>query len=170
MKQKESKVRILSIDPGYDRCGVAIIDVEHGKTNLVFSGCAQTSRKNSELQRLQSIGSYITTCLETYTPDESAIEKLFFTNNQQTAMLVAQAVGVIKFIIESKKTPLFEYTPMEVKVAVSGHGRASKEDVHQMVTKLIHLPTKKMLDDEVDAIAVGLTHEASRRSVNKFPL
>lgn len=159
-------MKILSIDPGYDRVGVAVIEkTPKGKEFLVYSGCITTSAKFPLRERIFAVGSEISLLIKKYKPESMALEKLYFTTNQKTAMGVSEARGVIIYEASRAGIPIFEYTPMQIKVAVAGHGHAGKEDVRKMVHKLIDVPQGMRLDDEIDAIAVGLTcfaHEKFR--------
>jgi crossover junction endodeoxyribonuclease RuvC len=165
MRVVNTSYTVLSVDPGYERLGVAVLIKENGKEKLVFSECLQSSKKDTDGVRLQTIGLLFKKIIENYKPDAVAMEKIFFTTNQTTGILVASMSGVIKFLATEAGVPVFEYTPTGVKMAIASHGRATKEDVHQMVSKLVILPEKKRLDDEIDAIAVGLTHLARARLV-----
>lgn len=165
MKVVNTPHTVLSVDPGYERLGVAVIKKENGKEHLLFSDCLQSSKKDTDGVRLQTIGVLFKAILEEYKPDAVAMEKIFFTTNQTTGILVASMSGVIKFLATEAGVPVFEYTPTGVKMALASHGRASKEDVHYMVERLLILSDKKRLDDEVDAIAVGLTHLAHARLI-----
>lgn len=152
-------MRILAIDPGYERIGIAILEKERGqKEFLVYSDCFKTSAKLSFAERLGMIGAEIARIVTKYKPEALAIEKLYFAKNQTTAMGVAEARGVIIYEASQAGLQVYEYTPMEIKVAVTGYGKATKNDVLAMTGKLIVLPNvKKVIDDEIDAIAIGLT-------------
>ena len=163
MKVINTSYTVVSVDPGYERLGVAVVKKENGKEYLLFSDCFISSKKDTDATRLYTIGTLFKKLLKEYRPDAVALEKIFFTTNQTTGILVANMSGVIKFLSKEMDIPVFEYTPTGVKMAMASHGRASKEDVHQMVSKFIVLPSKKRLDDEIDAIAVGLTHLAHAR-------
>lgn len=168
-------MKILSIDPGYERLGVAVIETKSAgqkKETLLFSDCITTSPKLPHHRRLLLIGEAVAEIIEVWQPEELAIEALFFNDNQKTAILVAQALGVVAYEAARKNIPLFSYTPMQVKVAVTSYGRSSKSQVQNMVERLIDMSATKsaakskkpkILDDEYDAIAIGLTHAASRR-------
>ena len=152
-------MKLLAIDPGYERVGIAIIEKENkGKENLVYSECFKTDAKLPFIERLLALGTEIARVIKKYKPDGLAIEKLYMTTNQKTAMQVAEARGVTIYEASKLGLPIYEYTPMEIKVAVTGYGKATKDDVFFMVKKLIELPdSRKIIDDEIDAIAVGLT-------------
>lgn len=157
-------MRIISIDPGYERLGVAIIEKERNKREeLVFSECFKTSAKLPHSERLTLIGNRIKEVIKKYKPEQMATEKLFFSGNQKTAMLVAEARGVILYSGSSSGLQVFEYTPNEVKIAITGYGRSEKRQIIDMVKKLIDVKKSKESDDEFDAIAIGLTHFAIRR-------
>lgn len=157
-------MRILSIDPGYERLGVAILEKNKGqKEVLVFSECFKTSAKLPHHGRLALIGDRIKEIIKKYKPEQLATEKLFFSGNQKTAMLVAEARGVILYSGSSSGLEIFEYTPNEVKIAITGYGRSEKKQMIDMVKKLIVVDSKKSSDDEFDAIAIGLTHFAIQK-------
>jgi crossover junction endodeoxyribonuclease RuvC len=163
-------VRIISIDPGYDRVGIAILDVLGQKSEYVHSECFTTSKKETLSTRLTHLGERMFEVCKKYKPEEAALEKLFFANNRTTGVAVAQAVGVITYIVTTKNIPLYEYTPLEVKMAITSYGRAEKQDVHNLLEKLIELPKKKRIDDELDALAIGITHAAYRQGAEKKPV
>jgi len=156
-------MRILAIDPGYDRCGVAILERISGKEVLLFSECIETNRKDELPERLYTIGERILSFIHEFKPEQLAIEKLFFNNNQKTAMGVAEARGMLHFIAKQQGLSVHEYTPAQVKVAVTGSGTADKQQVMFMIGKLVHLEKKVLRDDEFDAIGVGITHLAHVR-------
>ena len=151
-------MRILSIDPGFERVGIAIIEKTFlQKDILVFSECFKTSPKIPFPERLKNVGQEMEDIIRKYEPNFFAIEKLYFTSNQKTVMGVAEARGVMLYIAAKNDLPVYEYTPPQIKVAVTGYGKASKENVMSMVPKLIDIPVKINSDDELDAIAIGLT-------------
>lgn len=157
----EFRNRVIGIDPGYDRLGVAV--VEGG--NLIFSTCIRTDRQSSHAERLKQIADEILEVIAKWQPEALAIEKLFFNQNTTNALKVAEARGVVLQEAAQAGMPVFEYSPQEIKIAVTGYGQADKRSVEVMVRKLIRLPSRKMLDDELDAIAVGITHLASRKPI-----
>lgn len=151
-------MRILSIDPGFERIGIAIIEKTNLKKDvLVYSVCFKTSAKIPFYERLKNIGLEIEKIINEYKPDALAIEKLFFTTNQKTVMGVSEARGVIIYVSSKNNLSIYEYTPPQIKVAVTGYGKASKNMVMSMVLKLIDINKNINSDDEIDAIAVGLT-------------
>lgn len=157
-------VKILGIDPGFDRLGICVIEKDSTKETLLFSTCITTSKKDSFESRLSSIAESLTKILKEYTPSELAIEKLFFTKNQLTAINVAEARGVILYLCHVHGLSVHEYSPPEIKVAVTGYGKATKNDIATMVPKILgKVLEKNLLDDELDAIAIALTHSAHRK-------
>lgn len=159
------RVRILGIDPGFDRLGVSVIDKEGNKETLVFSTCIETSKKDSFGKRLALIGKELQTIITTHAPHEMAIESLFITKNQKTAIMVAEVRGVCIYVASLNNLVMYEYSPPHIKLAITGYGKATKEDISLMVTRILKLsPSKKILDDEMDAIAIALTHSANRQN------
>lgn len=158
------KTIILGIDPGFDRMGMCILQKEGNTESLLYSTCILTDKKGSFESRLGEIGTGLTDVLKKYKPSELAMEKLFFTKNQRTAIQVAEARGVVLYLASTFGLSVFEYSPPQVKLAIAGHGQATKDDISYMVPKILgHALDKKLLDDELDAIAIALTHSASRK-------
>lgn len=162
-------MRIIGIDPGYDRLGIAVIEKNSQKNTLVYSACFNTSPKDSFYARLAQVGTEVGRIIDEYKPSGMAIESLFITKNQKTAMHVAEARGVIAYEAARRSLPIFEYTPGQIKIAVTGYGTSDKEQVTKMIPLLIKMPAtnppKKTLDDEYDAIAVALTCIACERNL-----
>ena len=156
---------ILGIDPGYDRVGIAII-----KDNiLLHSECYSTSPKDTFHIRLKEIGLKIKEIISEYSPEIVAIESLFITKNQKTAMKVAEARGVIAYEASLKDIPIQEFSPPQIKLAVTGHGGSDKAQIIKMIPLLLKIKAKKALDDEYDAIAVAITCQANKMSaINKL--
>ncbi|KKT45260.1 MAG: Crossover junction endodeoxyribonuclease RuvC [Parcubacteria group bacterium GW2011_GWA2_44_15] len=153
-------MRIMAIDPGYEKMGVAVLEKNLGKEVLLFSECFKTSRKDSAQKRLCALGKEIGRIIDEFKPRSLAIEKLFFAGNQKTAMLVSEARGVIVYEATRAGLSVTEYTPLEVKVAVTGYGRSTKEQIKYMAEKLVDIKKSIKEDDEYDAIALGLTYFA----------
>lgn len=157
---------VLGIDPGYDRLGVAIVKKEGGKEELIFSDCFLSDKKNTLGERLLEIGNELENLIKKYRPEATATEKLYFTVNQKTAMAVAEARGVISYLSAKHKIPLFEYTPPEIKLTVTGYGNANKKQVAEMIPRLIKISKSIKYDDEYDAVAIALTHLARTNSLS----
>lgn len=160
-------MRVLAFDPGFERLGAAVLEKHSsknaGKETLVHSECVRTSSTLPFPERLSLLGKAAEALIQKWKPDVVAIEELYFEKNAKTAMKVAAVSGVLTYVAASKGLPLYEYTPLEVKVAVTGYGKSDKSAVAAMVARLVSLPGKKRLDDEIDAIAVGITCLASVR-------
>ncbi len=160
-----SAIRILGIDPGFDRLGVCIVDKDGTKESLIFSTCITTNRKETFEERLLSIGNELEKILQQYSPHELAIETLFFTNNQKTIITVAEVRGICIYLSHKYKASIYEYSPPQIKSAITGYGKATKDDIALMVPKILKQPLpSKTLDDEIDAIAIALTHSANRQN------
>jgi len=157
-------MKIISIDPGYERLGVAILEKTTGKETLVFSDCLKTDSKLPHEERLKIIGEGIDSLIKKYQPEVMAIETLFFKTNAKTAMKVSEARGVMLYEASINNLRVAEFTPLQIKVAVTGYGKSDKGQVTEMVKKLIKIPTLLKYDDEYDAIAVGLTYFACSRT------
>jgi crossover junction endodeoxyribonuclease RuvC len=149
--------RILAIDPGYDRLGVAIVERQANQAKLVFSTCVESSRHETFSERLGFLGRALTELCLAYTPSHLAIETLFFNKNVKTALLVAQARGMILYVARQHDLTICEYSPQQVKVATTGYGNSDKHAVYTMVKRLIPATPAGGRDDEYDAIAVGIT-------------
>ncbi len=147
---------IIAIDPGYDRCGVALMTESNGKPTILFSECITTKKTDLIEKRLADIFKTVRALIETYTPDALALETLFFSINKKTAIKVAEARGALVALAGTAELPLIEIAPQTVKIALTGIGNATKEQVEKMVRLTIPLPKKTVLDDEIDAIALGV--------------
>jgi len=158
-------MKILSIDPGYERLGIAILEKEKkgAKEEYIFSETFKTSSKLDFKERLFLLGRRIEEIIEKYKPEILSIEKLFFNTNQKTATNVAETRGAIIYLAMKNNLKVYEYTPLEIKMAMTGNGRADKKQVIFMVNQLIKLDKEIKYDDEYDAIAVGLTFFAYKK-------
>lgn len=158
-------MRVLGIDPGYERLGVAVLEKKDGKNFLLFSDCLKTDKNSLLPDRIFELCEKIQSLIQKWSPDSVAIEKLFFTTNQKTAMGVSETKGALTYVAKSSSLDVYEYTPLQIKVAVTGYGKATKEQVVYMLDKLLKIPRKNLIkhDDEFDAIAVGLTCLVSKK-------
>ena len=150
-------MRVLGIDPGIERVGIAVVERTAGKEFFLYSNCFKTSAKLPHAERLFLIGEELRKIIAEWKPKALAIEKLFFETNTKTAMSVAEARGIMLYETARAQLQIFEYTPLQIKVAVTGYGKSDKKAIMEMVPRLIKLPARKMIDDEVDAIAIALT-------------
>lgn len=155
-------LRILGIDPGTATTGWAIVEEVKKNPRLIACGCVNTSKINSDAERLVEIGKDLASLIKKYKPDEAAIEDLFFFKNLKTAITVAQARGVILYEIKKNRIPLFAYTPLQVKQALTGYGRAEKKQIQIMVKNILKLAHIPKPDDAADAVAIAICHLNSR--------
>ncbi len=145
----------IAIDPGYDRVGIAVF----GGTTLLHSECF-TPTKGELPDRLLAVHNRVRLLIQEFHPTSLAIETLFFNKNQKTAIAVAEARGAIVVAARAEGVSVSEYSPQAVKIAVTGSGSAQKDAVIRMVERLVALDSRKRLDDEYDAIALGICHTA----------
>lgn len=152
-------MRILGIDPGFERLGVAVLEKNKNdkKEIVIFSECFKTSSKLPFGERLQLIGEEIQRVIKKYKPEVLAIETLFLNTNQKTVMRVAEARGVVVYEAAKAGLKIFEASPPQIKIATTGYGRANKDQIMKMVKILVDLDKMKTSDDELDAIAIALT-------------
>lgn len=151
---------LLGIDPGYDRVGWCMLDPS--RSVVYSSGCIETDKRVSIYERYQQIDRELDQVIKKFRPTECGLENLFFQNNAKTAMKVSEARGVILSCLFRNHVEIFEYTPMQIKAAVTGNGLAAKSEIQRMVKVLTKCEKLPKLDDEVDAIATALCHAASR--------
>ena len=158
-------MKILGIDPGIGRLGWGVIGV-HGSSFTVHSfGCIETKATLSVEARLLQIYTTLTEIIEKEKPEALAVEELFFNTNVTTAMVVGQARGVVLLLGAQHNLSVGIYTPLQVKVAVTGFGRAEKAQVGQMVKVILKLPAVPKPDDTADALAVAITHAFSYKTL-----
>lgn len=157
------KMRILGIDPGFAITGFSIIDYVGNKFKLITSGAILTEAHTSFPSRLEKIYRELNEIINTYKPEAMAIEELFFNNNAKTAINVAQARGVILVVAKLNNVPIYEYTPLQVKQAVVGYGRADKIQVQRMVKMILHEEKLPKLDDTTDSMAMAICHAHSAK-------
>ena len=149
-------MKILGIDPGFDRLGIAVVEGDPSRPVLVWSDCVEPE-KGAREERLACVARATSDAIKKYAPDALGIETLFFSVNKKTAIGVAEARGAILAAAGLARLPVIECSPQQVKIAVAGHGGADKKAIESMVPKLLALPKKKRRDDELDAIAVAIT-------------
>ncbi len=149
-------LRVLGLDPGLTRTGYAVIVVHNRKLNLKAYGCIFTEKIPTYGERLLEIESRLTALIQRHRPTNAALEQLFVTKNLKTAIAVGQARGVAVLTLARARVPVAECTPQQVKIAVTGYGRADKQQVQRMVQRLFHLQEIPKPDDAADAIAVAV--------------
>jgi crossover junction endodeoxyribonuclease RuvC len=166
MKSSTEVITILGIDPGYDRVGWAIGQVNKGQLNLLQFGSILTKKSEELVERYRQIDEELQKILNEFHPQEAAVETLFFSKNQKTAMHVSEARGVIISSLLRGNVQFFEYNPLQMKQAITGYGKAEKSAVDKMLRLQFHLGSEKILDDVMDAIGMMVTHAASRKMKN----
>ena len=160
---------ILGIDPGYAIIGWGVIRFERGKYIPVDFGAITTNAGVPFNRRLEQIYDQLNELLDTHHPDAVAVEKLYFQNNQKTAIDVAQARGVTMLALQQHGVPVFEYTPLQVKSAVTGFGQAQKPQVMEMTKRLLRLKAVPKPDDTADALAIAICHASTAERPSNRP-
>ena len=158
-------LRILGIDPGLATVGFSIVDIEKSKMKLVTCGVISTPAHTSLSSRLDRIFEDMNELISSFSPDVMSIEELFFNTNITTGIAVAHARGVILLSAYRAGVQVFEYTPLQVKQAVVGYGRAEKNQVIDMVRRILALPAAPKPDDAADAVALAICHARSSTSL-----
>ena len=151
-------MRILGIDPGFALVGFGVVDELNGRLNAVDYGVISTPKEDKFAVRLQTIYDSMTALINKYKPDAIAIEELFFFRNQTTVIPVAEARGIIVLCGKQNNVPMYEYTPLQIKQALTGNGRAEKKQIQFMVKNILGLDKVPKPDDAADAVAVAITH------------
>lgn len=151
-------MRILGIDPGTGILGFGVIEASNNKSQLVDAGVIRTPVKEDDAVRLQTIFDELTDIITSAKPEVMAVEKLFFAQNVTTAMTVAQARGVVLLCGKQAGLAIYEYTPLQIKQALTGYGRADKKQIQEMVRVVLKLKEVPKPDDCADALAAAITH------------
>jgi len=157
-------MRIIGIDPGYAIVGFGVIEYNSAKFNVIDYGAVTTPADMDFNSRLLEIYNDICYILDKFRPDYLAIERLYFTSNQKTAIDVAQARGIVLLAARQRNIDIFEYTPLQVKQSVTGYGKAIKKQVQEMTTRILKLPEIPKPDDTADALAIAICHAHSYNS------
>lgn len=152
-------MRVLGIDPGTGILGFGVIDVAGpGEVKLVDGGVIRTPVKQADSLRLETIYNELTEIIQTHKPEIMSVEKLFFSQNVTTAMSVSQARGVVLLCGIQNNLTLFEYTPQQIKLAITGYGKADKKQMQEMVRVILGLSEVPKPDDAADALAAAICH------------
>ena len=162
-------MRVLGIDPGLATIGFGVLDSDcRGNARAVAHGVILTPKDEALPTRLAMIEEDLKKLIQKYKPQEIALEELFFNNNQKTAINVAQARGVILLTCVKECGRVYEYTPLQIKQALTGYGRAEKKQIQEMVKTMLGLKAIPKPDDAADAVAVALTHVWTNRMAGAF--
>ena len=156
-------IRILGVDPGYAIVGFGVLDYDGVRFTPIEYGAILTEAHTPFPDRLKAIHTDMEFIFEKYAPECMAIEKLYFTSNQKTGIDVAQARGVTVLSAAERNVPIYEYTPLQVKSAVVGYGKAEKKQVMEMTRQLLNLAQIPKPDDAADALAIAICHGHSTR-------
>lgn len=155
-------MRILAIDPGFDRMGLAVLEGDPSRPTHIWSDCV-IPPKGAPEERLAYVHEAVALAIREHTPDRVAIESLFWsTNNKKSALGVAEARGAALSAAAEAGLSVSEHSPQQVKLTVTGYGNADKKAVASMIPRLLSLPPKKRLDDELDAIALAIAALSTR--------
>jgi len=160
----------LGIDPGLATTGYGVVKEENNKLTLVDYGCVLTSKSEETCSRLNTLAKGIESLIKKYDPDAVAVEELFFASNAKTAIKVGEARGVILLTASQTGVDIAEYTPLQVKQALTGYGRAEKHQIQYMVQKILGCKEIPKPDDAADALAIAICHINSQKlnkAVNK---
>jgi crossover junction endodeoxyribonuclease RuvC len=149
---------VIGIDPGLATVGFGVIRKEENNITPVSYGCIRTSSEKQTPERLLEIYTETSALLEKYNPGAVAVERLFFNKNVTNAMSVSEARGVIFLAAQQKNIPLFEYTPNQIKQAITGSGRADKKQMQEMIKRLLNLDELPQPDDAADGLSIALCH------------
>jgi len=153
---KTKTKKILGIDPGYGRLGFGLVKVQAGNLSAVDYGCITTSVKSPHAKRLLKISTDLKKVLKKHRPDLVAIEQIFFAKNVKTAIKVSEARGAILLAAQESGYQIVEFTPLQVKVAITGYGQAEKSQVQKLVERLLKIKQKITSDDAADALAIAV--------------
>jgi crossover junction endodeoxyribonuclease RuvC len=154
---------VMGIDPGFDRLGWAVAQlIPPSGINLLSYGLIETNKEHNLMERYRQIDAELSAILREFCVGEAAIESLFYGKNQKTVMEVAQSRGVILSALLRQNAQVHEYSPPQIKLAVTGYGRSDKKGVAKMIGTQLNLPTNDIIDDTVDALAILLTHVSAR--------
>lgn len=159
---------VLGIDPGIAITGAALVEEHKGKVSLISHIPLITPKTLTTPERLLHLYNSLISLISQYHPDVCALENLFFNTNAKTALIVGQARGVVQMALTQHKIPIVEYTPLQVKMAITGYGRAEKSQIQQMVKQILKLPKILFPDDVADAAAIALTHCFSYKLKNRI--
>jgi crossover junction endodeoxyribonuclease RuvC len=156
-------LRVLGLDPGTATTGWAVIEEKQGKLSPLAFGHISTEKNTPESKRLLEINQDVLKIIKKYKPQEAAVEKLFFFKNKKTIIAVGQSRGSLLLTLEENHVKVFGYTPLQVKQALTGYGRAEKKQVQLMVKNILNLKSIPQPDDTADAIAIAVCHIHSRK-------
>ena len=159
---------ILGVDPGYAILGWGVVEYEASRYHLLGCGAVETGKDLPWPERLSEVYAGLTEVIEQYRPDVSAVEELFFNSNQKTAIKVGEARGAAVLACANAGLPVYEYTPLQVKQALTGYGRADKHQMQEMVRTILGLAKAPRPDDAADAVAIAICHANSSGYIERL--
>ena len=169
LHQKGKNMIVLGIDPGYAIVGYGVIEIKNNRYRTLEHGAVTTKAGVDFNRRLEIIYDGVSDILAQYRPEAVSVEKLYFSNNKTTGIGVAEARGVILLAAQKAGVPVYEYTPVQVKLAVTGYGKALKPKVMEMTRRLLCLKEVPKPDDTADALAIAICHcQASGTPLRQF--
>ncbi len=157
-------MRIIGIDPGYAIVGFGVIEYERSQFSVIDYGAVTTAAETDFNTRLKEIYDDVCYIMDKYKPDAMAIERLYFTTNQKTAIAVAEARGIVLLAARQRDIGIYEYTPLQVKNSITGYGKAVKKQVQELTKNILKLPEIPKPDDTADALAIAVCHAHSYNS------
>lgn len=166
IKNSPKSLRVLGIDPGTATTGWAVLEEKNGKIAPLAFGHISTAKDKTDEKRLLEASADLQEIIEKYRPQEAAVEALFFFKNKKTIIQIGQARGAILLTLEQKNVTIFNYTPLQVKQALTGYGRAEKKQIQLMIKNILKLRSIPKPDDTADALAIALCHINSRKINN----
>jgi crossover junction endodeoxyribonuclease RuvC len=161
-------MRIIGVDPGIARVGWGVVDSKGNKLSPINFGCFETSKDDPVEIRLLAIHNFLTKLFLEYKPDALSVEELFFNKNVSTALTVGQARGIVILAAALHNVPFYSFTPLQVKMALTGYGRADKSQIGHMVKTLLYLKAIPKPDDTADALAIAITHAFTHKLKAKY--
>ncbi len=164
----QAQLTILGIDPGYGRLGWAVAKQNGSDLTCQNLGCIETNSDLDLFERYLEMEQKLQEVIDHYQPDEAAIETLFFSRNQKTAMKVSESRGIVIARLMHNQLPISQYAPNQIKQTVTGYGKADKKAVEKMIRMEFELKGKKVLDDAIDALAVVLTHRIRSKNIKYY--
>ncbi|MCL1895726.1 MAG: crossover junction endodeoxyribonuclease RuvC [Clostridiales bacterium] len=160
-ERSEGALRILGVDPGYAILGWGVVEYRASRYRLIGYGVFETDKDAPWPERLREIYSGLSGIVEEYRPGACAVEELFWGSNQKTAIKVGEARGAAVLACANAELPVYEYTPLQIKQALTGYGRAEKHQIQEMVRQVLGLETAPRPDDAADAVAAAICHANS---------
>lgn len=157
-------MRIIGIDPGYAIVGFGVIEYERSQFTVIDYGAVTTAAETDFNTRLKEIYDDVCYIMDKYRPEAMAIERLYFTTNQKTAIAVAEARGIVLLAARQREIGIYEYTPLQVKNSITGYGKAVKKQVQELTKNILKLPEIPKPDDTADALAIAVCHAHSYNS------